>query len=140
VARRRRLGADGAVGRPAQGRLWGGGSTSPPHLSLSFPRWLTDRSGAGAPPERRRRRGGGRTTARLVGGGRAGRSSREQRQQLLLLPPCAREGNPNGFGFWVQPKPDPFTPKPDPLKVQFPFSSYKIRNYFGDPEKLQSAP
>ena len=105
--------------REAPARRWWKGAPAPALFCSSLSLGGT-RGGAGVAPDRRLSGGhagevaapvGGRAAAALAGGGRARSSPR------LLLPLLCWVRNPTGFGFGFNPKPDPFTPEPDPLKV-----------------------
>ena len=44
-----------------------------------------------------------------------------------------------GLGFGFNPNPNPLRPNPF-YKVNFLLAPVRLNNYFGDPEKLQTAP
>jgi len=117
------------AGQAPAAQAVGGASPHPLFLSLSLavgtPRGHGRRSGAGAgeaaAPAGRRARVGGSSSARL----------------LLLLPIWVK--NPMGLGLGLT-QTRPVCTQTRPNKVKFHFSPCEILNYFGAPEKLQTAP
>jgi len=114
---------------PARRGWWG---RQPPLSSiLSFPHPV-EQSGAGAAPGRCRRRQSSRAGGRpRRPGSRAAARKKAQQQPMAAAAASHLEEKPNlGCGFGFDPKPDPFKPRSDPLKVYFHLSPCKFLNYF----------